>query len=73
MIKIPDQRIDEILLDLSYAIEDYNTKFGKDMLINSIKKLKKLKNDYPLQPIKRTMKNIGSGGSILTETYHIDA
>jgi hypothetical protein len=33
----------EILKDLGYAVEDYNTKFGREMLHNAIKKIRALK------------------------------
>lgn len=62
--------IDEILKDLTCAVEDYNTKFGREMLINSIKKLKSLREIHlPKQPKKSTIEPVGDGGYILTDIF----
>ncbi|MFH1769096.1 MAG: hypothetical protein ABH833_00320 [Parcubacteria group bacterium] len=54
----------EILKDLGYAVENYNTKFGREMLHNAIKKLQALKKAYDTKP--GTITPIGEGGYIYT-------
>ena len=38
--------------DLCYALVNYNTKFGKEMLINAIKKTRSLRDSYGNQESK---------------------
>jgi hypothetical protein len=40
----------EILKDLGRAVENYNTKFGREMLHNAIKKIQALKKAHDLTP-----------------------
>ncbi len=52
----------EILKDLAYAVENYNTKFGREMLHTAIKKLQSLKKAHDTKP--GTIAPIGEGGYI---------
>ena len=40
----------EILKDLGYAVDNYNTTFGREMLHNAIKKVQVLKKTHALKP-----------------------
>ena len=64
------EAIDEVLKDLRYAVNDYNTKFGSEMLGNAIKKLKALREIHASElPKRTTIEPVGDGGYVLTETY----
>lgn len=54
----------EILKELGYAVENYNTNFGREMLHNAIKKLQSLKKAHDTKP--GTITPIGDGGYIYT-------
>lgn len=60
----------EILKDLGYAVENYNTKFGWEMLGNAIKKIQALRTAHDTK--LGTITTIGDGGYIYTPPEEVN-